>query len=358
MKIKNITAGILALSAILTSCGEAKFKIEGDITGAEGKSIVLEKSDFHGRWVAVDSTKIGNNGSFSISSPSPASPEIFRLSLGESFIYLPVDSIETLHLSTSVADFGRKFTLSGTQQAELMGAFEQELLTLQQPDSAQLADFKRNVYTKYIKDGQGSILGYYVLTKIHNGKPLYNPADPQDVKYYTAVATQFDQFKPSDPHGKMVKDVSLRAMRKRNSDQGKQTVIEANELRVIDIALPDTEGTVRKLSEVVGKGKPVVLVMSMMTAPESPAFNRELARIYNNHGGAVEIYQVSFDGGQYEWREAASNLPWINVIDPQGTASTALRDYNVSGLPAVFLYNSSGDLTDRAESLADLEKKL
>ncbi|MDE7179736.1 MAG: DUF4369 domain-containing protein [Muribaculaceae bacterium] len=358
MKLRHILPALSALCLLAAGCSKPQFKITGEIKDAQGKSIVLEKSDFHGRWVAVDSTKVGADGTFLIKSDAPASPDVYRLMMDGQFVYVPVDSIESLRLKSTAAGFGHRYILEGTEQAELMTAFESELLSLQAPDSAALADFKRSVYTKYIKEAQGSILSYYVLTKFYDGKPLYDPADPQDVKYYSAVATQFDQFRPNDPHGRMVKEVSLEAMKRRNSEQGKKTLIQANEIKVIDIALQDTKGNIVRLSDKVGKGKPVVVVMSMMNEAESPAFNKELARIYNSRNGAVEIYQVSFDAGQYEWREAASNLPWINVLDPSGTSSTALRDYNVHSLPAVFLYDSNGDLVDRPASLHDLEKKI
>lgn len=358
MKFQYIAASAALFSMIFASCGESKFKIDGEVYGAEGKSLVLEKSDFHGRWIAVDSTKVDGSGQFSIKADAPASPDIYRLSLGDDFIYLPVDSVETLTVTTSASDFGRKFTITGTEQAELLASFEKELQAFSATDPAAVDNFKRSVFTKYIKDGQGSILSYYILTKIVDGKPLYDPENAGDAKYYAAVATQFDNFRPGDPHGQMVKAVSLEAMRKRNSEKGKKRVVEANEIKVLDIALPDISGKIVKLSDVVGKGKPVVVVFSMMNEKESPAFNRELARIYNAKGGSFQIYQVSFDAGQYEWREAARNLPWINVNDPAGTASTSLVDYNVGSMPAVFLYNSAGELTERPETLSALESKL
>lgn len=358
MKFSLIMAVMAVLAAGLSSCSEPKFGVSGEVTGGEGKTLVLEKSDFEGRWVAVDSTRIGGNGKFSIKSDAPASPEIYRLSLGDSFIYLPIDSVENLSVTTTSAEFGRKFSLTGTQQAELLAAFEKELMGIGTPDSTAMASFKRNVYTRYIKDGRGSILSYYVLTKFYDGKPLFDPADPADLKYYSAVATQFANYRPGDPHGKMVEGVALEGMRRQNSARGNKRVVEAEELRVIDVELPDVTGKNVRLSDLTGKGRPVVVVFSMMNTPDSPAFNRELARIYDAHRGSLEIYQISFDTGRYEWREAASNLPWTNVIDPDGTASTALLDYNVGSLPAVFLYNASGDLVDRPESLSALEAKL
>lgn len=362
LKFGKIRAAIAvtacAASLIFISCDNNKFKVDGDIYGADGEYLRLEKSDFNGQWIALDSAKIDKSGSFSISSEAPVSPEIYRLSLGDRFIYFPIDSVENLHIESSVKDYGVKYTLSGSEQAERMAAFEKELISLSNPDAAALVNFKKDVYSKYIMPGNGSIVSYYVLTKFYDGKPLYDPADPQDAKYYAAVATQFENYRPDDPHGKMVKEVSLAAMRNRNSAMGKKTVISANELKVIDIDLPDETGRQCKLSEMVGKGKPVVLIFSLMNEKVSPTFNRELARIYNSRKGSVEFYHVSLDAGMHEWKEAASNLPWTTVIDPNGTSSGALLDYNVGALPAIFIYNSAGDLTDRVESLSDLEKKI
>ena len=266
MKLSSLS--IFTALFLCVACGRSpRFEVSGEIAGADpDQYVVLEKSDFHGRWMPVHAD-------------APASPDIYRLSLDGKFVYLPIDSIESLHLVTSAAEFGRVFTLDGTDQAKRLAEFEKELIALSDPDSTALAQFKRNVYTKYIKDGQGSILSYYVLTKIVNGAPLYDPADGEDAKYYAAVATQFQNYRPNDPHGKMVKEVSLAAMRQRNSALGRKTVVQANELKVIDIALPGVDGKTVRLSDVVGKGKKVVLIFSMMTGPNAPAFNRQLAGI-------------------------------------------------------------------------------
>ena len=358
VKLYNIAA-ILALGGSLLSCSDdPHFKIEGEVEGAYNVSLVLEKSDFQGFWIPVDSTRTSSSGSFSIKAPSPASPEIYRLSMGDRFIYFPVDSTETVSLTTSSKNFGMQFSLSGSDTAANLAAFEKDLLGLNATDSASLAQFKRNVYTKYIKDAQGSIVSYYVLTKIIGDKPLYDPTDRQDAKYYAAVATQFDQFRPDDPHGRMVKEVSLQVMKARNKAEGKRTVVEAPEVKVLDIELPDEHGKNVKLSDVVGKGKKVAVIFSMMTDAKAHVFNRELARIYNEKAGTVQFYQVSFDPGQYEWREAAKNLPWITVLDPAGNASSAISDYNLYAIPAVFIYSADGELIDRAESIEDLKKKL
>ncbi|MCM1369985.1 MAG: DUF4369 domain-containing protein [Candidatus Amulumruptor caecigallinarius] len=356
MKQIAIMAAAAACALTLASCDNSKFKISGDIYGGEEKSLVLEKADYYGRWIPIDSVRIGKNGNFSISADAPLSPEIYRLALDNRYVYVPIDSVESITLSSSLNKFGTDFTLDGSGQAQKLEKFEKSLAKVNFSDPEAVDKFKKSVYLDYIKDSHGSIVSYYVLTKFVGDKPLFDPADTQDAKYFAAVATQFDTYRPNDPHGKMVKDAALSMMRERNSKMGRKTVISANELRVIDIALPDKDNRQVRLSDKVGKGKPVVLAFTMMNLEQSPVVNRELAGLYNS--GAVDIYQVSFDKGQYEWREAVSNLPWTNVLDPAGTSSTALRDYNVDMLPVFFIYDAEGDLADRVYRVSDLKKKL
>lgn len=359
MKTTRILLAVGIAAVLGAGCHrEAEFKIEGDVAGAEGKTMTLAKADYNGRWVVMDSVKIGKDGAFSVKSPAPACPEIYRLTLDGNSIYMPVDSIETLHISTNADGFAYRYTLTGTPQAERMARFEKDLHQFAAADSADAGRFKRQVYADYIQDSQGAIMSYYILTKVVDGKPLFDPADPTDTKYYAAVATQFEMFKPQDPHGKMVRQAAVEFMRKRNSDMGKRNVVEATELKVLDIDLQNENQQNVKLTDMVGKGSPVVVVFGMMNEQESPAFNIQLARIYNSRGGNVKFYHVSFDADQYAWREAARNLPWTTVLDPAGTGSTALRDYNVGSLPTFFIYDAAGDLRDRAASLEELQKKL
>lgn len=147
-------------------------------------------------------------------------------------------------------------------------------------------------------------------------------------------------------------------MKRLNADSGKKRVIEAEEVALIDIDLQDENGKNVKLSDIVGKGKSIVVVFSLMTAKDSPALNIALSEIYNSKAGAIDFYQVSFDADHYAWRDAARNLKWTTVIDPAGQTSNVIRQYNVGVLPTFFIYNASGALTDRAQTIQELKSKL
>ncbi len=351
-----MTVAFVAIIGIGGCNKNPEFKVKGEVYDGDGKTLVLEKADFRGRWIPLDSTRISKSGSFSIRSASPASPEIYRLSMGDKFIYFPIDSIETVKIETSADKFGYDYTLSGSEQAELLGQFEKEVQALGNISGKDLTDFKKGVYTKYIQNSKGNIISYYVLTKTIEGKPLFDPSANSDVRYYAAVATQYDEYRPADPHGKMVSEAAKSAMRRLQSEKGNKITVEVPELKILDIELPDETGTNVKLSDVVGKGKKIIVVFSLMNAPESPAFNRGLNSIRTSKG--IDYYHISLDADQYAWREAARNLPWLTVFDAAGMTSTALRDYNVGMVPAFYIYDASGNLVDSAFSLDDLNKKL
>ena len=355
-----VAAAVPALltGAILCSCSEPKFKIKGEIYGADNQAVLLEKSDFHGRWVVIDSTRTDKNGGFSISREAPVAPEIFRLQIDGKYIYVPIDSIETVSVTSSLDSFGSNFTLTGTPNAEALERFEKELMALPQnvaPDS--LNAFKRSVFSKYIHDAQGSIVAYYILTKTVGNKPLFDPST-DDYKYFAAVATGFKEKRPNDPHTALLEQTSLNAQKQRNKASGKHLEIEAEELKMIDIELPDENGKNIRLSDLMKNGKKTVVIFSVLTHPDSPALNLSLSNLYNSLGGNVNFYNISLDPDQYAWRDAAKNLPWTTVFDPEGAYSQNALKYNVGSLPVYFIYSSGGELIDRAESVDELKKKL
>lgn len=359
MKNKKMKGLILFVALLpLLSCSNNKFKIKGEIYGGEDKTVILEKSDFQGRWIPVDSTHINKNGGFSFSFPAPDSPDIYRLQTNNQYIYLPIDSTETISITSSYDKFGQDFALTGSRNAEMMEKFEKQLQTVNHSNPDSLEAFKRNVYSNYIKDFQGSILSFYILTKIVDGKPLYDPSDKTDSKYFAAVATGFKSARPEDPHTALLENTAIQSFKFRNNEAGKFTPIEAEEISLIEINLPDENGKNIKLSEVAGKGKPVVVIFSLLNHQDSPEFNMALAQLYKNLGESVEFYNVSLDEDQYEWREAAKNLPWITVYSPgQNTSEDAIK-YNVFQIPSFFIYDSNGELSSRPMTLDELSKKL
>lgn len=346
---------LLALAA--ASCGSDKFRIKGEIEGADKESVVLEKAGYDGRWIAIDSTRTSSKGSFTFTRPALPAPEIYRLTYGGKQIYIPADSTETVTLKTTGANFGTDYTLEGSADATAMAAFDLDLIQYQAksvPDSPN--EFKKTVYTKYIQPNPASITSYYILTKQVDGKPLFDPFNGTDHKYFAAIATAYTSQRPDDPRTSLLKETSLQAMRQNNSANGRYTGYEAAETGIIEIELPDENGNQRKLSEEMTNGEPTLLVFSLLTTEDAPVLNIQLDQLKKKHSN-LKIYHVSLDPDRYAWRDAAANLPWTTVFEPEGEYSKYARDYNVSVLPSFYIFKN-GEITARAMTPDEIESKL
>lgn len=342
---------LMALAA--ASCGSPKFKIQGEIEGADDKPMLLERADYVGKWITIDSTRTDSKGQFAFSGEAPAAPEIYRLVMDGSYLYLPVDSAETVTVTADARTFGSSYTLSGTPGAQSLADFERELARFM-PHAA-IADsasaFKRRVFSKYLRDGHGSVTSYYILTKTIDGRPLFDPSDGADYGYFSAVATAFRQYRPDDPRTLLLEETAVKALRERNARKGTRRVVEAPETGYIEISLPDENGVDRRLSEVIGKGRPAVLAFIALTDPAAPEQNR----ILNSLRGSADIYMVGLDADLHGWREAAKNLPWVTVYDAEGASSRAALSYNVASLPAYYVFDAAGNLKSRASSASAIK---
>ena len=105
----------VALAAlVLSACNsEPKFKVEGEVSGADGKMLYLEAAALEGI-VPLDSVKLKGDGSFSFKQTRPVSPEFYRLRVDDKVINFSVDSTETIGLKAPYTDFATAYTVEGS----------------------------------------------------------------------------------------------------------------------------------------------------------------------------------------------------------------------------------------------------
>ena len=129
------------------------------------------------------------------------------------------------------------------------------------------------------------------------------------------------------------------------------------ETGLIEIELPDCKGKTRKLSDL--KGKVVLLDFTAYKTDFSASYNMILRGLYDKYADqGFEIYQVSVDSDESFWTNTAPNLPWVCVYDEESIYSSYLKSYNVTQLPAVFLIDRDGNITDRPEETDELDAKI
>lgn len=374
-KIFFVAFAALALSACNS---EPKFKVEGEVSGADGKMLYLEASALEGI-VPLDSVKLKADGSFSFKQVRPASPEFYRLRVEDKVINFSVDSTETVQVKAPFADFSTAYAVEGspnstkikeltlkqiqlqssvnaliqTMQAHKIGAdvFEDSLAVL-------LKNYKDDVKINYIFAAPNTAAAYFALFQKLNNYLIFDPLNSKDdIKCFAAVATSLNNYYPHADRSKNLYNIVIKGMKNTRTPQQKVLEIpeEAiSETGVIDISLRDMKGNVRKLSDL--KGKAVILDFTIYQSPTSASHNYMLRDLYDKYvGQGLEIYQISLDADEHFWKTTADNLPWVCVRDANGVYSTFASAYSVQSVPAVFLINKNNELSARGETIKDLE---
>ena len=370
---------VLALAAIaLGACNsEPNFKVEGEVAGADGKTLYLEASALEGI-VPMDSVKLSGSGTFSFKGNRPESPEFYRLRIENKMINFSVDSTETLRIKASYENFATDYTVEGSPNSEKIKELTLMQLQLQSKadalakamqshsigvdvyqDSMQsmIQRYKDDVKVRYIFSAPNTASAYFALFQKLNNYLIFDPLNSRDdIKCFAAVATSLNNYYPHADRSKNLYNIVIKGMKNTRSPQqaSDAPAIEVHETGVIDIELRDMNGNVRKLSEL--KGKAVVLDFTIYQTAVSATHNYLLLDLYKKYADqGLEIYQVSLDADEHYWKTTADNLPWICVRDANGIYSSVAASYNVKTVPTLFLINKNNELSARGETIKDLE---
>lgn len=374
-KIWYVALAVLVLSACDS---KSKFKVEGEVSGADGKTLYLEAAALEGI-VPLDSVRLKNNGSFSFKQARPQSPEFYRLRMDDKVINFSVDSTETIEVNAPYTDFSTAYTVAGsansikirelvlkqiklqndvnalikTMQAHQIGAdvFEDSLATL-------MKNYKDEVKIKYIFAAPNTAAAYFALFQKLSSYLIFDPLNNKDdIKCFAAVATSLNNFYPHADRSKNLYNIVIKGMK--NTREPQQKVMELpeeaiSETGIIDISLRDSKGNVHKLSEL--KGKVALLDFTIYQSAASPPHNFLLNDLYTKYKDqGFEIYQVSLDADEHFWKTTVDNLPWVCVRDANGIYSNIAVMYNVQSVPQLFLINRNNELSARGETIKDLD---
>lgn len=378
--MKQISTNLLAVLCVMlllfTACKKnSDFTVEGVVSGADGQMMYLENVGVS-TVELMDSVKLTAAGKFSFTKPRPAFPDFYRLRLNNQLINFSVDSTETISFVADAGTFATSYSVEGSENCKAI-----KNITLAQLDANQAihrlrkesesglladsvysrhvleaAEAYKDVARKYIYSAPMSAAAYFALFQQIDGLLFFDLYDKNDLKAYGAVATSFDHYYPESPRAKHLYNLALQSIKvirsQRPMDLDK---VEKKEVSFLDIELPDVHGENTKLSS-VATGKVVLINFTAYMSEWSPALNMEFGDLYTRyHDKGLEIYQISLDSDLHFWKNAASNLPWTCVRDPQSVYSQTAALYNVKQLPAIFILDRKGNLVKRVDDVKKLE---
>ena len=246
---KNVYFLLALLLIGLSACDNApKFKVQGEINGAEDKMLYLEASGLDGI-VALDSAKLGSSGSFSFAQKRPESPEFYRLRLDNKVINFAVDSTETVSVKAEINDFATAYRIEGSEnnlkikelvllQADLQkdvdklgqnrnipaGIAQDSLL-------AMVNNYKNKVKREYIFAAPNMPYAYFALFQSLNGYMIFDPlTNKEDVKCFAAVATSLNNAYPHADRSRNLYNMVIKGMK--NTRTPRQQTMEIPEDKI------------------------------------------------------------------------------------------------------------------------------
>ncbi len=371
----HIGAVLCVVSLVLTACKrQADFTVEGVVSGADGQVMYLENVGVSSV-ETLDSVRLTAAGEFRFERPRPAYPDFYRLRLNNQLINFSIDSTETISFVADAETFATSYRVEGSENCKAIKNITLAQLDANQAigrarrayEADQLADTAyvrqveeavgvyKEVARRYIYSAPMSAAAYFALFQQIDGLLLFDLYDKEDSKAYGAVATSLDHFYPESPRAKHLYNLALQSIK---VIRGQRPVnldnVEREEVGYVDIELPDIQGVNQKLSA-LAPGNIVLLNFTAYMSEWSPALNMALGELYvEYHDKGLEVYQVSLDGDVHFWKNAASNLPWTCVRDPQTVYSQVAALYNVKQLPVIFVLDRSGNLVKRVDDMKNL----
>ncbi len=359
MNNRHILVAAMAASLMAASCGGGnEFRVGGVVEGGSDTVKMVVELSSNGRWLIADSVATTGNGEFSVNIPAPANPEVYRLRYGRNAIYFPIDSLDQITINTGVKNFATEFTVSGSHDAVSMMNIDKRAIEIGamkgEPRTKAVAAWKKELVDTILANPSG-IISYYIINKYIGSDPLFDPLVKEDLRIIGAVANGYYTFRPNDPRTAYLVNVLRNGRIYHNPNAAVSDTLQLDETSLLDITLQDNDGVEHSLVALAREKKVILLSFTVYTAEFSPSYNAILADVYSkNKGRGLEIFQLSFDGDEFQWRQSAVNLPWITVYDPAGVQSANLAKYNVTQLPLTYVIDRNGEIVERVSDPSQL----
>lgn len=379
--LSALAVSLMMLGAV--SCSNKKFEVSGNITDAKDSLLYFENMSLNGA-VVVDSTKLDADGNFSFAVDAPSAPEFYRLRIAGQIINVAADSTEHVTIKAAYPTMASQYEVSGSDECSKIKELAIGQMALQASinnivrntnlnddvmrDSIRviLAQYKEGVKNNYIFKEPMKAYAYFALFQTialgYENALVFNPrSNEDDVKVFAAVATSWDTYYPKAERGLNLHNIAIEGLKNiRIMKAEQQQTVDPSKVEytgVIDIALPDNKGNIRKLSSL--KGKVVMLDFHAFATKESTARIMQLRELYNKyHAQGFEIYQVSVDPDEHFWKTSVAALPWVCVHSDDGLNAAELGMYNVRDIPTYFLIDKNNVLQKRDVQIKDIDAEI
>ena len=197
LKNMNKTLILVLFAALMTACGGNKqqFTVEGQVEGANGKTLYFEQSALNGILLA-DSVKLGSGGSFKFRHAAPEAPDFYRLRIEDKIINFCVDSTETIKVQADFAKFATDYTIADSENNLKIKELSLKLAELQNKVNLLAASYNANKISNVLYNDS---LNRMVKAYKEEIKAKYIYSAPNTPYAYHALFQRVGQYALFDP---------------------------------------------------------------------------------------------------------------------------------------------------------------
>jgi hypothetical protein len=360
---------LMLLVLLAAACkNKNSFTVNGVIKGKSEKYIYINKVDVNTP-VLIDSAKIKRNGAFRFRVKA-SYPDFYQLGFSpENFMTLLAEPGENIKLSFSDKNLYENYTIEGSAGSSKLQQLDVTLATTKRQ-----LDSLRTIYNQASKEPGFETTGpaleaefsnlikkqrkkniEFILNNINSlasikalyqtiAKDTYVLYEPNDLQYLKIVTDSLTRHYPNSKHVQaLARDLSTELNKMYVAKIG--SIASKLPQVKLDPDLTDTNGKRIALSSL--KAKYVLLTFWSFRVKECLVENLQLKEFYKMYKSrGFEIYQINIDESETDWKRAVrfDELPWISTREDDPKNPVNARLFNVTSLPANFMFDKEGKI--------------
>jgi thioredoxin-related protein len=361
---------ILLILLITAACkNENKIIIRGEVENPSHDYLQVLMVNLNNT-IFVDSVKINSSGNFRIELEDDE-PAFYSIGYNDDeFVTVVTEPGDRIRLVFKGKKLQNDYLVEGSEESEKIRMLDRQLgqsvlkldslvdkyqevieKTDMQDKAAEIEEEYNDILEQQRKHNIAFILDN--LNKLSAVKALYQKVNENMYVLYRERDLQYLKL-VSDSLGKYYPGTTLTVLLRENLEAEMNSMYinrlsqAANEMAVtdLDVNLEDINGKMVRLSDLM---KDNYVLLSFWSAESNECIANNLAmkqmyRLYHNEG--FEIYQVNIDADEELWRSSVSfdELPWISVRETDPSKPLTARMFNVTSVPANYLFDREGNI--------------
>lgn len=361
---------ILIILLLASSCGNTdNIIIRGKYPGARHKYLQVNRVNLDNT-VFVDSFSLNQAGKFKIILEEKEA-SFYTLGFSdEEFITVVAEPGDRINIEFKGEKVQNEYTVEGSEESEKIRMLDKKL-----GETILILDSLANRYQEIMEGGEhpdsiSLIAGQYDdvlneqrrhniafildnLARLSAVKALYQKINEntyvlyqqRDLQYLKLVADSLGKYYPGTSITKSLQENLKEELNQmymsRISEMARE--IDASDL---DANLADMEGRRVRLSDLI-KDNYVLLSFWSAQSNECISYNLFLKQMYQlYHREGFEIYHVNLDADESLWKNSVrfDELPWVNVREDDPSNPMTARIFNITSLPANYLFDKNGEI--------------